>query len=168
MSFFGIIGFIAMVILLAAGILITPLGMPGTFVVFAGAAVYDLITWSSAISFQMLGILAGIAVIGEILEYIIGIKAAKKHGASRAGVIGAIAGGIIGAIVGVPVFIIGSLIGLFIGAFLGAFIVELFVKKKAGKAFEAGLGAFYGRAGAILVKSLLAVVMAIIAVKAVL
>lgn len=162
MSFIGIIALIAAAILLAAGIAITPLGLPGTFVVLAGALLYNMITWSMGVGLGVLLLILGMAILGEILEYALGMKVAKKHGASKAGIIGAVVGGIIGAVVGVPVFLIGSLIGLFIGAFAGAFAVELLVKRSPSKAFHAGLGAFYGRAGAILVKSLLAVVMAII------
>jgi uncharacterized protein YqgC (DUF456 family) len=167
MALLEIIGFIVLILLCLIGLFLTLLGMPGNFVIFVGAVAYNLITWSMALSYAILGAVIGIAIAGEILEYIIGMRSAKKYGASKAGVAGAIIGGIIGAIVGVPVFLIGSLLGLFIGAFLGAFVVEFFMKGDAEEAFKAGIGAFKGRVGAIMVKELLGIVMIIILVMAV-
>ena len=162
-----IVGIIAMIFLFLVGIILTLGGGPGNFVILIGAIAYNLITWSMEISYLTLGIVLAIAIAGEVLEYVIGIKAAKSGGASRAGVTGAIIGGLAGAIIGVPVFLIGSLIGMFIGAFLGAVVAELSVEKKPFKhAVKAGIGAFKGRVGAIMVKELLGVVMIIVIVMA--
>lgn len=160
-----IIGIIAMIFLFLLGIILTMGGGPGNFLIWGAAIVYNLINWSMKISYLTLGIILAIAIVGEILEYVIGIKSAKSAGASKAGVTGAILGGLAGAIIGVPIFIIGSLIGMFIGAFLGAVIAEISVEKQPlGKAIKAGIGAFKGRVGAIMVKELLGIVMIIIIV----
>ncbi len=168
MGIIEIIALVAVIVVCLVGLLLVPIGLPGTFMIFVAALIYNLMTWSMALSFKTLAIVLGIAVFGEILEYYIGIKSAKRHGASKAGIVGAIIGGIIGVIVGVPVFLIGSLLGLFIGAFLGAFIVEFFIEEDVVKAFNAGIGAFKGRFGAIMVKFLLGIVMIIVIITSIL
>lgn len=167
MGILGIILFIVLMIICLVGLIIIAFGAPGTWVILIAAFLYDLLPWAADISTTTLLVLLGIAVLGEVLEYYIGAKAAKRYGASNWGVAGAIVGGIIGAFVGVPVFLIGSVLGLFIGAFLGAFIVEAVVKGNISKAFKAGIGAFRGRVGAMLVKGLLGIVMVITIITAV-
>lgn len=162
MGLIGIIALIVVILLCLAGLVIIPLGAPGTWIIFVVAVIYDVIPGLTDISLTIIILLGGIALLGEALEYYIGARSAKQAGASKAGVAGAIIGGIIGAVVGVPVFLLGSLLGLLIGAFLGAFIVEIFVKGNIGKAFKAGIGAFKGRVGAILIKELLGIVMVVI------
>jgi len=159
MEVITIIAAVVVILICIAGLVINLLGMPGTWVVFGAAILYNLIRGWGWISTPLIVILLIIAIAGEIIEYYIGAKAVKKHGASNYGVAGAVIGGIVGAIVGVPVFIIGSLLGLLAGALLGAFLAEMIVKKDAKKAWKAGLGAFKGKVGAILAKELLAVLM---------
>ena len=158
-------GIIALVVLIAfclVGLVLTPLGLPGTFIILAGAVAYNLIQWAMALSLSALGVLLGIALIGEVLEYVLSVKLASQRGASNPAIWGAVIGGILGAIVGTPMPIVGSVVGLFIGVFLGAFLVELVVQKDGARALKSAIGAFYGRVGAILTKSLLGVVMIII------
>lgn len=161
MGIIEIILFAVLMVVCLAGLAATALGAPGTWVIFIAALAYDLLPWTADISTTAILLLLGMAVLGEALEYIIGAKSTKKYGASNWGVAGAIAGGIIGAFVGVPVFLVGSVLGLFIGAFLGAFVMETLAKKSIAKAFRAGIGAFRGRVGAMLVKGLLGIAMVI-------
>ena len=69
-----------------------------------------------------------IAIIGEVLEFIAGALGAKKGGASKQGMRGALIGGFAGTILGtflIPVPIVGSLIGAILGCGVGAVIGEL-------------------------------------------
>ena len=167
MGLMGIIAIAVLILICIIGLLVIPIGMPGTFVIFAGAVIYNLINWSMELSFTILGVLLGAAILGEILEYSVGIRAAKKHGASKPAIIGAVVGGIIGAIIGAPVPIIGSLIGLFIGVFAGAFLLELLTKGSPSKAMNSAIGAFKGRIGAILAKFAIGIGMVVIILMAV-
>lgn len=154
-----ITAFILLGVLCILGLIATPLGLPGTFVILAGAVLFNLVQWKMAISLWVLVLLLALAVAGEILEYWLGVRLAARRGASGAAIAGAIVGGLIGAFAGVPVPVIGSVIGLFLGVFLGALFVELLLQKNFSRAWKAATGAFYGRAGAILVKSMLGVAM---------
>ncbi|MBI4144888.1 DUF456 domain-containing protein [Candidatus Woesearchaeota archaeon] len=157
--FHGIIAAVFLVLFALAGIVIVLFGLPGTFVILFGAALYDLISWSMAISWQTLLILLVLAGLGELFDVVVGGIAARRFGSSNIGTVGAIVGAIIGGIVGVPVFVVGSLLGMFLGAFVGAFAVELLHYRSFGKAFKAGIGAFAGKVLSIFVKLELAVIM---------
>ena len=76
--------------------------------------------------------LAGIATVGELLEFAAGAAGAAKHGSSRRAMllamVGAMVGSIAGAVVGIPVPVVGPLIaavgGGAAGAFGGAYLGE--------------------------------------------
>ncbi|MCF8110331.1 MAG: DUF456 domain-containing protein [Desulfobacteraceae bacterium] len=159
MEITGIIATAVLIIFCLAGFILIPLGMPGTFVIIAGAVLYNLITWSMAISAATLAALLALALVGEILEYILGMKLAQRRGTSRPAVIGAIVGGIVGTFAGIPVPVLGPLIGLFAGVFIGAFLVELVSGKNFSEAFHSAIAAFYGRLGAVFAKTLVGAAM---------
>lgn len=162
MELTGIIAIAVLIVFCLAGLILIPLGMPGTFVIIAGAGLYNLIRWSMAISAYLLAILLALALLGEVLEYILGMKLAQRRGTSRPAVIGAIAGGIAGTFAGVPLPVLGPVIGLFAGVFLGAFLVELASKKDMSTAFHSAMSAFYGRLGAVFAKTLIGAAMILI------
>jgi uncharacterized protein YqgC (DUF456 family) len=86
--------------------------------------------------FWTLLIIAILALIAVVLDFIAGSLGAKKFGASRAASIGAAIGAIAGFFFGIA--------GMIIGPFAGAFIAELMVQKKFGPAGGAGIGAWIG------------------------
>jgi len=156
-------GNIIFVIILIAALIAIPLGIPGTFIIFLATLIYGVITHFAQITQALIWTLLGIALFGELMEYLAGIFGAKKFGASRVGIMGAVAGGILGGIVGTGILpLVGSVIGLLMGAFSGAFLMELAIKKKPAQALRAGWGTFTGRIGGILTKVILAIVMIIL------
>ncbi|MDI6686837.1 MAG: DUF456 domain-containing protein [Desulfobacterales bacterium] len=82
-------------------------------------------------------VMAGITILVTILDYVIPAGGAKKYGASKWGVIGAMAGILIGVFMFPPW-------GMVVGAFTGAFAGELLARKDGAKALQAGLGVFIG------------------------
>lgn len=158
----GIIAALALIIFCAAGLVLIPLGMPGTFVILAGACVYNLIHWSMEISLPVLAGLFALAIFGEVVEFVLGVKLARRRGTSRSAVIGAIVGGIAGTFAGIPVPVLGPVIGLFAGVFLGALLVELALRKDPAAAFSSAAGAFYGRLGAVFAKTLTGAAMIVV------
>ncbi|UCD75224.1 MAG: DUF456 domain-containing protein [Phycisphaerales bacterium] len=119
--------------ILGAGCVITViLGLPGSWMMLGLAVLIELIDgwWlpeESTTTFAwwliiVCGLLAG---VGEVLEFIAGVLGAKKGGASKRGMWGALIGGILGVFLGVgiglPIPIIGSVIGSLIGAAIGTF-----------------------------------------------
>ncbi len=134
---------------LLLGILLIPLGLSGNFVILGFLALYDLVHGFQAFGFYLLFFL-GLAIVGEIVEALLGSVMARRYGAGRSGMVGAFLGGILGAIVGSPFLVpLGTLIGSFIGAFLLAFGMEWFARRRdeAGvrNGLKAGWGAFVGK-----------------------
>ena len=156
------IALIIVSIIFLVGLIIAALGLPGTFVVLAGAVIYNLITWSWSVSLQTLFILLGIALLAELIEFVFGLVGAKVFRMSGWTTFGFIAGLILGAIVGVPVPILGSVLGMLLGSFLGAFIFSYAEKHDFKKSLKAGIGAFVTGISSIILKLALAVVMVVV------
>jgi uncharacterized protein YqgC (DUF456 family) len=121
-------------------VLITLVGLPGTWLMLAGALVVMLCNplWSDSTiwSWTAMGIALGLAVCGEILE-------------TAAAGLGAKAGG------GTKLGMLGTLVGAVLGAFVGALIGELSRKEQAsaGTLLKSATGAAIGRVLGILGKS---------------
>jgi uncharacterized protein YqgC (DUF456 family) len=106
------------------------------------------------------GLVIGLALLGEVVEAWIGFRFAQRYGGSSRAGWGALVGGLTGAVVGVPVPLIGSVIGGFLGAFAGAALFEYTRERRSDVAARAGWGAMLGRALAAGVKMALGVAMA--------
>jgi len=104
---------------------------------------YDFISIYTLITITLL------AVLGELLELLGGMGAAKKAGAGFWGSLGAIAGAISGAILGtflIPIPIIGTLAGSAIGAAAGSAIMSGAKghNRRTTVALHTGIGQFVG------------------------
>jgi uncharacterized protein YqgC (DUF456 family) len=165
MEVFGITLF---AVLLVAGLVLIPLGLPGLWVIVAGVLAYGWLTGFRTVSVGIIALVLGLAFLGEIVEYWIGFRYTKRYGGSRRAGWGALIGGIVGAIVGVPVPVIGSVIGAFIGSFAGAALFEWLGAGHGPSAMRAGWGAVVGRAVAAAAKTALGLVMGVVGVFALL
>jgi len=110
--------------------------MPGPLFILAGA-----VLWAFATDFQTLGwgrfaILAGLALLSFLLDFLVGALGARRYGASRWGVVGAIVGGIVGLFLG-P-------LGLILGSVAGAVVGELMRGADVEGSVRSGLGALVG------------------------
>jgi uncharacterized protein YqgC (DUF456 family) len=142
-----------------AGLLMIPLGLPGTWLQVAAIGAYAYATgWRTGwLIFAFALVLAAVA---EAIEFVMGGRFAQRYGGSRRAAWGAILGGLLGAFVGIPIPIIGSVIGAFVGAFLGAAAMEWTHRKEMGGALRVGWGAFLGRLAAVAMKSTVGAVIA--------
>lgn len=127
------------------GILFT---LPGTWLMVLVTAV---LTWWQPgyvqVSWTVLGMAAGLAVLGEVLEFVLGAAGSRHAGGSTRAAALAIVGSLIGGILGtaLPVPIVGTLIGACLGAFIGSLIGDLWAGRPLFPSFEAGWGAAVGR-----------------------
>lgn len=144
-----------------AGLVITPLGLPGNWVIFGCAVAYGFATqWEKFGWWPFIVLLAIAVVVGEIIEALSSAIGAKKFGASTGATVAAIVGSIVGLSVGTGVIpLIGTLIGAFVGAFLGAFLYEYIRLQDLEQAVNAGLGAFWGRTAAVVAKEAIGILM---------
>ena len=152
-------------LLALAGIGLTIVGIGGTFLILIGALLYNLITWSMTITANTLFWLAGLAVAGELLEWIITLAGMKTAGVSRHALMGTIVGAVIGGIALSIVPIIGTIIGIVLGAVLGAFLFEVYHTHNTQKAWKAAKAALLGRALVSLAKFVLAIIQIVIVLK---
>src|SRR5687768_9998785 len=147
---------------LLLGLLLVPLGLPGTWIMVGAALTYDLVVGGEPIGWLLLVVITVLALIGEVIEFSLAARYTRKYGGSRRAGWGAILGGIAGAIVGVPVPIIGSVIGAFVGSFVGALVAEYTrPESTAGGATRVATGALIGRVVAAAMKTGIGVVIAV-------
>jgi len=151
---------ILLAFLLFCCILLIPLGLPGTWLILGVAVGYAALTHESIgwVSIVVVGVLA---IVGEVLEFMLAGRYARKYGGSKRAGWGAIIGGMVGAFVGIPVPVVGPMVGAFIGAFAGALLFELAGGTRAGPATRVATGALLGRVMAAAMKVGIGVVMAV-------
>jgi uncharacterized protein YqgC (DUF456 family) len=147
----------------AAGLLLIPFGLPGTWLQVLALVGYGFATDFRTVGVVPIAIAVVLAVTGEVVEFVLGGRYARKYGGSKRAAWGAILGGLVGALLGVPVPIIGSVIGAFVGAFAGAALLELTHKSDHRAALRVGWGAFVGRLVATAAKSAIGVAIAAVA-----
>jgi uncharacterized protein YqgC (DUF456 family) len=155
------LGVVLLVLASVVGLALVPLGLPGLWIMVLGVIGFGWLTGFRSVGAGTIGIVLGLAALGEVIEAWIGFRFARRYGGSRRAGWGALVGGIVGAVVGVPVPIVGSVIGAFIGSFVGAAAFEL-----TGSA--AGGVAVLGRVAGAAVKVALGVIIAFIGLLAVL
>jgi len=161
------VGYVLWSLLLVLASLFVYLGLGGNFIIVGLALVHALFTGFDPISWQLLAVLLGIALLGEGIEFVVGTFYVAKQGASRYGVILAFVGGLTGAMLGnslVPV--IGAVLGSFLGAFCGAVAGEYLNNRGLEPSLRIGGQAFLGRLLAIFIKHALAMVMVFLILRA--
>jgi uncharacterized protein YqgC (DUF456 family) len=148
-------------LVLLAGLLMVPLGLPGLWVMLLGIIGYGALTDFRGVGLTTLIITFALAVVGEGIEWWIGFRYARRYGGSRRAGWGALIGGLLGAFAGIPIPIIGSVIGSFVGSFAGAAIFEF--TYQPNNALRTGWGALLGRMWATATKTSLGLAMAVVA-----
>jgi uncharacterized protein YqgC (DUF456 family) len=154
------------------------LGLPGNWMIVGVAALYAWLIPDDtriAIGWPAVGVVTGLALLGEVVELAAGAAGVKKLGGSWFGAIlalmGSVVGAIAGMIVGVPVPVVGSLLAALLFGGLGALAGALLGETMRGQSFEASLkighAAFWGRLLGTLAKAIIGAVMAGIAIAAV-
>lgn len=97
--------------------------------------------------------LFGLALLGELIEYIAQSWGSKKYGASTSGMWIGLLGAFIGAIVGLPFLLgLGAFIGALIGAWIGCYFMEILNGRSRAEASRAAKGALIGRLLGIIIK----------------
>jgi len=143
-------------------VVITLVGLPGTWLMVVGALVITLCNplWSDTPiwGWATIGVVLGLCVCGEILETAAAGLGAKAGGGTKRGMVGAILGSMIGAVVitfMLPIPLVGTLVGAIVGAFVGALLGELSHKEPfpAGDLAKSATGAAIGRVMGILGKA---------------
>ena len=118
--------------------------MPGVPLVFAGLFVGAWIGDFQAVGWVTIGILAALAAVAWIVDFIAGAAGARYLGASSRAFWGATLGAIVGIFFG--------LVGMLLGPFIGAMIGELSGGNDIVSSGRAGVGAWLGMVVATAIK----------------
>jgi uncharacterized protein YqgC (DUF456 family) len=158
----------------ALGVVAVLFQLPGTWVIVAATALAGWILRDQAVfGWWTIGILLGLALIGEIVETLSGAVGSRRWGGSRRGALFSIPTAIAGATVGaaiagslalplvwlVPAWLAIVLAGGAVGAAGGAVLGDRLVGRSSLEARRAGFGAAVGRLGGTVAKVLVAAVM---------
>jgi uncharacterized protein YqgC (DUF456 family) len=124
---------------------------PGIPIIFVAILIYGIGEGFQKISLWFLLLVLGITIFSFFIDNIAGWVGAKKFGASRAGVWGAIIGGLVG-----PFFY--PLVGILFGPFVGAVVSEVvFSQRKISEAVKVGVGTLFGLMGGGFLRLLLGI-----------
>ncbi len=128
--------------------------LPGVILNYLGLILLYLARGRIEFGVNILIVFGILTVSVTLLDYIFPLLGAKKYGASRMGIWGAVIGMIIGMIFFPP---FGIIFGLLIGAFLG----ELTAGKEHSQALRSSFATFLGSITSMVVKLILAIVMTV-------
>ncbi|HIE51407.1 MAG TPA: DUF456 domain-containing protein [Armatimonadetes bacterium] len=159
MTVLTVLGYVVFWLVVGAGLLSIPFGLPGPLIIALAALVLGYVTDWTVLSLAAGLVLTGLAVLAEIADNLLGAAGARRYGGSRWGMAGALVGSIVGALIGLPIAFVGSVAGAFLGLFVGALVAELLVQRDLRQALRAGYGAFLGRTAALMLKMFLGVAM---------
>ena len=147
---------IGLVVLCFVGWLLNLISLPGNWMAVALVVGY---VWlgpqegPAEIGYWVAGTVFGLALVGELVEFVAGASGASRAGASRRStiyaVIGSMIGALVGGVIGVPVPIIGPLIAALLFGSLGATAGAMYGEWSDGKSWQeswvVGHAAFWGR-----------------------
>ena len=132
-----ILGWVAATLLIVAGIAGTVLpALPGTLFVLAGIVLGAWLEDFNRVKPWVVAIIAVLAVIAWVSDYVATVLGAKKAGASTLALVGAALGTVVGIFMG----LIGVLFMPFVGAVIGEFIAQ----RNARQAAKVGLATWLG------------------------
>lgn len=97
--------------------------------------------------------LVGLAVAGEIIEFVTQAWGSKRYGSTTGGMWAGIVGALVGALLGVPFFLgLGAVVGALLGAWLGCYSLERMRGRSDTEAARAARGALVGRFLGLVIK----------------
>ena len=143
MSHEQIIGLVLALLVMGIGCLGSVLpGIPSTPLVLIAAIGHKLYFREGGAGWIVLTLLVLMTALSLVMDYLASIYGAKRFGATRNGMVGAIVGAIVGLFFNLP--------GILLGPFIGAALFEMAGGREFKPAMKAGLGATLGLfAGAI-------------------
>src|SRR3990167_1573639 len=110
--------------------------LPGTALVLAGAVLGAWIDDFTRVGWGTIAVLTALAIVSWVLDYVAGLLGAKRAGASRLAIVGALLGTVAGLFMG--------LIGIFFMPLVGAAIGEYLDRRDEMRAMRVGIATWLG------------------------
>ncbi len=140
------------IVLILVGLAGTVLpALPGTALVLGGIVLGAWVDNFARVGVVTLAVIAAIAVLAWVLDYVAGLLGAQRAGASRQALVGAALGTVVGLFMG--------LVGVLFMPLVGAAIGEYIARKDQQQALKVGLSTWLGIMAGLLAKVVLAFVM---------
>lgn len=147
---------LCVVLLIAAGLAGTVLpALPGTALVLAGIVLGAWIDDFAHVGGTVLAIVAVLAVLSWVLDYVAGLLGAQKAGASREALWGAALGTVVGLFMG----LVGVLFMPLVGAAAGEYLARRADANAHGQALRVGFATWVGIMVGLLAKVVIAFMM---------
>lgn len=145
MNWEQITGFVIAWVLMLIGLVgsILPV-LPSTPIVFIAAVLHRLYFGENSVDNWVLVVMGLITAFSLLVDHLASMYGAKRLGASRHGIIGAVVGGVIGLFFNIP--------GILLGPFIGAFAFEILAGRDWKDSGRAGAGATLGLLGGVVGK----------------
>ena len=139
------IGAVLLYLFMVALLSLTILGLAGNWFIVAIALVIKFAGWGT-MTWWWFGLVAALAVLGEVVESLLGLVVVIKKGGTRWGAIGSFVGGLLGVFLGAGLTPpIGSVLCGFLGAFVGAALGEYIRNERLEEALRVGFWSIVGR-----------------------
>ena len=139
-------------LLILAGLAGTVLpALPGTALVLGGIVLGAWIDDFTRVGVGTLAVIATVAVLAWVLDYVAGLLGARRAGASRQALIGAALGTLVGLFMG--------LVGVLFMPLVGAALGEYLARKNQRQALTVGVSTWLGIMAGLVAKVVLAFVM---------
>jgi uncharacterized protein YqgC (DUF456 family) len=140
------------VLLLAVGVAGTVLpALPGTAFVLAGVLLGAWIDDFQRVGWTTVAVVAVLAVVAWVLDYVAGLLGARRAGASRQAVVGAAIGTVVGLLMG--------LVGVLFMPLVGAAAGEWLARRDHRQAARVGVATWLGIMAGLVAKVVIAFVM---------
>jgi uncharacterized protein YqgC (DUF456 family) len=140
------------IVLIVAGVAGTVLpALPGTLFVLGGIVLGAWIDDFTRVGWFSVTVVAVLAVLAWVLDYVAGLLGAKKAGASKQAIVGAALGTVAGLFMG--------LIGVFFMPLVGAAIGEYIAQKDHARAAHVGIATWLGIMAGMVAKVVIAFMM---------
>jgi uncharacterized protein YqgC (DUF456 family) len=138
-----LIGFAIALLIMAVGCLGSVLpALPSTPLVLIAAIAHKFYFKSASAGWFVLTLMFLITALALVMDYLATLYGAKRFGATKKGMFGAVVGGIVGLFFNLP--------GIILGPFIGATLFELMGGREWKPSAKAGVGATLGLfAGAV-------------------
>lgn len=150
-----VLSLIVAMLLIVAGLVGTLLPVvPGAPLVFFGLWLIALSDHYQHVGWPTLTLLAAVVLVTVIVDFVASALGAKKVGASRQAVTGALLGSVIGVFFGIP--------GLLLGPFVGAVVGELMAQARVERATMVGVATWLGLLAGSIAKLALCLTMLLI------
>lgn len=125
--------------------------LPGTLFVLAGIVLGAWIDDFTRVGWGVVAVVTLLAVLAWVLDFVAGLLGAKRAGASRQAIIGALIGTVVGLLMGI--------VGVLFMPLVGAAVGEYIARKDHQRAMRVGLATWLGIMAGIVAKVVIAFMM---------